>query len=533
MALPGENYKLAFTPGLLVAVYQRKIGDQPPEILLPNAAAVLGSQGPDGGGYVDLHGDGHWWIPSGRVFYHTDPEANSQQELDQARHHFCRPRRFEDPFGHNSTVDYDAHDLLSARTVDAVENTVSAVNDYRVLQPTLSTDPNGNRSAVAFDALGMVVGTALMGKENESTGDSLTGFIADLTPQQIDDFFNATDPHDPAHSLLTNATTRIIYNPDSFRNTGQPVFAATFARETHASDPLPPYGLKIQITFSYSDGFGREIQKKFQAESGPIVEGGPVISTRWVASGWTIFNNKGKPVRQYEPFFSQLAEKRHRFEFGVQVGVSPVVFYDPTERAVATLLPNQTYEKVVFDPWKQTTYDVNDTVTFEPQIDLDTGGLFSGIPNSDYLPTWYHQRITGAKGVDEKIAAEKAAKHASTPTVAHLDTLGRIFFTIADNAGDGRYETHVDLDIGGNRRSITDALGRKVMVYSYDTLETQIYQASMDTGERWMLNDVVGKPIRIWDRRGHSFRRSTIPCVGPVPICSRHRRPQLGPRHAQ
>ena len=79
---------------------------------------------------------------------------------------------------------------------------------------------------------------------------------------------------------------------------------------------------------------------------------------RWVGSGWTIFNNKGKPVRQYEPFFSAT----HRFEFGVQVGVSPVLFYDPVERVVATLHPNHTYEKVVFDPWRQTTCDVNDTV---------------------------------------------------------------------------------------------------------------------------------------------------------------------------
>ena len=30
---------------------------------------------------------------------------------------------------------------------------------------------------------------------------------------------------------------------------------------------------------------------------------------------------------------------------------------------VATLHPNHTWEKVVFDPWQQTTYDPNDTVT--------------------------------------------------------------------------------------------------------------------------------------------------------------------------
>ena len=43
-------------------------------------------------------------------------------------------------------------------------------------------------------------------------------------------------------------------------------------------------------------------------------EPGPVVNPRWVGSGWTIYNNKGKPVRQYEPFFSQLPQG-HQFEF--------------------------------------------------------------------------------------------------------------------------------------------------------------------------------------------------------------------------
>ena len=28
----------------------------------------------------------------------------------------------------------------------------------------------------------------------------------------------------------------------------------------------------------------------------------------------------------------------------------------------------------------------------------------------------------------------------------------------------------------------------------------------MEAGERWMLNDVAGKPLRAWDSRGHAFR---------------------------
>ena len=107
------------------------------------------------------------------------------------------------------------------------------------------------------------------------------------------------------------------------------------------------------------------------------------VSPRWVGSGWTVFNNKGKPVRQYEPFFTDT----HRFEFDVRIGVSPVLFYDPVERVVATLHPNHTWEKVVFDPWRQETWDVNDTVLMaDPKTDPDVGDFFGRLPSTSAVP---------------------------------------------------------------------------------------------------------------------------------------------------
>ena len=246
-----------------------------------------------------------------------------------------------------------------------------AGNDYRVLQPALVTDPNRNRTEVAFDTLGMVVGTAVMGKPLPAPvrATRSTASSADLTQAQLDGFYHLADPLADPHAILLPAPPR-AWSTTSFayQRTQQ---ANPTTRRMAARRRLPPWRarpttaircrrrrLKIQHSFSYSDGFGREIQKKIQAEPGPLVDGGPVVSPRWVGSGWTIFNNKGKPVRQYEPFFSAT----HRFEFGVQVGVSPILFYDPVERVVATLHPNHTYEKVVFDPWRQATWDVNDTV---------------------------------------------------------------------------------------------------------------------------------------------------------------------------
>ena len=160
-------------------------------------------------------------------------------------------------------------------------------------------------------------------------------------------------------------------------------------RESHVSDPMPADGVKVQLSLSYSDGFGREIQHKIPAEPGPVVDGGPVVSPRWVGSGWTIFNNKGKPVEQFEPFF----DDSHAFRFDQRVGVSSTLCYDPIERVVATLRPDHTWEKVVFDPWQQATWDANDTVLIDkPNDDPDVGGFFAGLDPSAYLPTWYAAR---------------------------------------------------------------------------------------------------------------------------------------------
>ena len=54
---------------------------------------------------------------------------------------------------------------------DPVRNVTAAANDYRVLLPATVTDPNGNRTAVAFDVLGLVTAIAVMGKATESLGD--------------------------------------------------------------------------------------------------------------------------------------------------------------------------------------------------------------------------------------------------------------------------------------------------------------------------------------------------------------------------
>jgi ketosteroid isomerase-like protein len=220
---------------------------------------------------------------------------------------------------------------------------------------------------------------------------------------------------------------------------------------------------------------------------------------RWIGSGRIVFNNKGKPVKQYEPFFS--ATLLYEPESDVtDSGISSVLFYDPVERVIATLHPNHSYEKVVFDAWQQTTFDVNDTVaasgaqTGDPRTDRDIAAYVAKYfetqpPN---WQTWYAQRIGNALGEAERDAAVKAAAHANTPTTTHLDVQGRPFLVLAHNkvvctghAQDGteaRFAMRTSLDIEGNPRAVSDAKERSVARYGYDLLGNRIYQASMEAG---------------------------------------------------
>jgi RHS repeat-associated protein len=516
LALPYESYQAALTDALVASVYGN---DQ------SGSSRVIEEMLKEAGYHREPGLPDVWWVPSGRQAFKADA--------------FYLPHQSRDPFGNVSSITYDAYGLLVERIEDPLENIVQARNDYRVLQPDLITDPNGNRAQVVFDALGLVVGTVVMGKITESKGDSLDGFKADLTETDIQSFL--IDPKRNAKALLAQATTRIIYDLDRFVSDHQPAYAATLARETHVSELAnaeSDQNLKIQINFIYSDGFGREIQTKAQAEPDRATPDQP----RWVGTGTTIYNNKGKPVQQYEPFFSST------HEFGIeQHGVSPTLFYDPVERVICTLHPNHAYEKVVFDPWQQETWDANDTLLLRPYEDKDVKGYVAEFINSYQHPldsrpfkSWYDELIPDR---DHKPAyptlAQRAAliteAHAGTPTTAYLDTLGRPFLTMAHNGLDAQgedilYRTHLELDIEGNDLKITDPRqyelnrGRAAdsqvhnFVHQFDLAGRKLRVDSVDAGKRLTLPDINGQPSHVWDANGNEIYTSYDELRRPVDV---------------
>ena len=508
MALDGQAYGLSYTPGLLNNFYRRKRPDGTIEYLLPNKQEMLGTQG----GYVDLNQDGHWWAPSGRSFFHPSNTASSAQELAEGRAHFFTGRRYEDEFGNTSFVDMDKHQAMPVKITDAVGNVTSCVNDYRVMQPLIVTDANDNRTTVAFDAVGNVTGSAVMGKTSENLGDSLDGFNPNVTDADLLTLF--ADPRGrKARELLGNASMRIVAdemrysrNPDA----PLPTRSVTIVREDHVSSGLPPNDVKIRVALTYSDGFGRQIQGKYMAEPGlvgdsPLVVAQRWVSSGWVSSGWALYDNKGHVVRQYEPFF----DDTHEFKPNVKVGVSSIVYYDPISRPIATLAADHTWTKHVYEPWRQRIYDPIDVVLqHDPRSDPDVGDFFARLPQNEFLPTWYDARSNGLMGNDEKTYAEKCALHHDTPTVIHADALGHSFLTVKDNGSRGEYEERAVVDIEGNRLESIDARGRTVVMHQHNVSEQSIYHKTMDSGEHWMLYDVHGEPFLTWDSKGCRVRKT-------------------------
>lgn len=439
LGLGHQSYKLAFTPGGTGAHYAGKVSDA------EFAAA----------GYVHFGADSNWWIPSGTAIYPANPRV-----------HFYLAIGAKDPLGVETIATLDQYDLLMEKVEvkQAAWNVVTAVNDYRVLGPVLMTDPNKNRSAVEHDELGMVVKTAVMGKAGSADGDTLA------------------DP-----------TTRMEYELFTWMNNRKPNYVHTFAREKHgAANP------RWQESYVYSNGSGGVAMVKAQAHPGKAFKMNPDgtrvevdADPRWVGNGRTILNNKGKPVKQYEPYFSTTHEYEDEKVLR-EIGVTPVLYYDPVGRNVRTLFPNGTFARVEFNPWMQKVFDANDTVK-QSQWYVNRGS-----PD----PTTQPEPLNDP----ERRAAWLAAKHADTPGVIHFDSLGRPIYAVSDYGGGKTAAVRSETDLTGRFSTIFDQEQREVASGFVGMTGMPIVGESAEKGRRWTFQNVLGTLVKTWDEHGRQFR---------------------------
>ena len=522
-----QSYQLGYTPELLTEIFGDKLPADPADL---NTLLSDSDDNTDGDNRYSqcrfVHrGDNRWWVRSGTVQF-----LNSGEAMSDVRNRFFSPLSYRDPFGSETHVGYYRdYYLFTNRMNDAIgnETRVDAFN-FRTLSPTRMRDINDNLSEVILNELGLVKAMAVMGKGEEA--DNLLGLseaTANSEREAVRDYFTLSETaalQTAARSLLQNATARFVYDFHRYQSSVElleeqlvsnpdlsecarvkilPTVVSSVVREQHFRvNPESP----LQLSFEYSDGMSNVAMAKAQAEPGEAlnlvinpdctytvetIDTRPTGQLRWIGNGRTILNNKGNPVKQYEPYFSVNPFYEDNKEL-VEHGVTPIIYYDAPGRVIRTELPDGTFTKVEFNAWQQTSYDPNDTV-MDGQWYRDRSS-----PNPD----------TAAPDDPESLAAWKAAQHYNTPTTVHVDTLGRPILSVTHNRVNGVdewYATRIDLDIEGNARAVVDARENMVMSWKYDMLGHRVFQQSMDAGRRWMLNNVADNPIRSWDERNHRF----------------------------
>jgi RHS repeat-associated protein len=409
--------------------------------------------------------------------------AASQQRFDFQTNGNTNPRGLvmatRDARNNESSITDYLCGVLPVSVKDAAGLETKATYNLRVLQPSRVTEPNGNFSETEFSPLGLVTAIWLKGKNGE--GDQ------------------------------TRASKSLQYDFLAFDTRGDPVVVRTIQHVHHDTETaVSPTELNFTIdTCEYSDGFGRLLQTRTQGEEvrfgdqtfgggeevlpakqsdgrGSPVVGSENTSTNVVVSGWQVYDNKGRVVEKYEPFFS--AGWDYARATDTERGRKATMFYDPRGMVVRTTNADGSEQRIVYGtpanldepsvfnptPWETYSYDVNDN---------------AGRTHAPTSQTYRH--------------------HHNTPSSILIDALGRTLMTVErnrDTATDplpatDEYRTRSTYDIQGNVLTIVDALGRTAFSHLYDLLKQPLKSQSIDAGDRWLIQDAAGNLIEAHDSK--------------------------------
>ncbi len=390
-----------------------------------------------------------------------------------------------DSLGHRTNILYDRFRLLPVKVTDAANLIMEAEYDYRTLQPIAITDQNKNQSRYTFTPLGLLHEIFVCGKQGENEGDK----------------------NRPGTSFVYNL---IMHNGAKGK---QPISTHTIRYVNHDTNTdVSPQDLDKAIkTVEYSDGFGRLIQTRSQAEN--IIFGnetfgdiglpadqsqpvGDVIGssrspddlTNVVVSGWQIYDNKARVVEKYEPFFAIGWE--YSPPSSIQVGQKITMYYDALGRIIHTINPDKSEQICVYGvpiqidnpwkfrptPWEIYVYDANDNA-----------------------------------GRTHPTESARYQDHHNTPISKEINALGYTIKTIERNGHNSItewYTTRSTYDIRGNVIKTTDALGRPAFQCIYDLANKAIRTEGLDVGDNCTIRDASGNTTEYRDAKGAITLRS-------------------------
>lgn len=456
-----------------------------------------------------LRHDGLWWKPSGRHDYLGPGDFRLRSATT-------------DPLGATTRYSYDDDRLHLTSVVDPMGNETSAEIDPIALAPRRVRDPNENVTETRFDPLGGVIAVSERGEGLDGEGR-----VVDRGDEPLEDFRPRPEAsleeiiRDP-HRFLQGATSFRHFDPWAWQRAGdgedrQPVFKVQVARETHVSALEDGARSDVDVRIRYVDGLGRPAQTKERAGAGDaqvVRADGTVaeesVEERWRSSGRTVRDNKGRPVKKFEPYFSDTARYLENDVLDA-FGVTTVHRYDPLGREVRVDTPRGFFREVRLTPWRRAAYDENDTVE-----------------RSAYFQTRYRPGMLGEAAEE---AVDQARAHADTPGVELLEPRGRAFLRrTRDEQGGPPLEELRVLDARGRERRVVDPRQREknasrpsgdrvaTLERTYDLLGRILVERSVDRGVRRKLADAAGRTVHAWTGRGHRITTDRDALGRPVSV---------------
>ena len=384
-----------------------------------------------------------------------------------------------DELGAPTSIAYDAAGVLPVSITDAAGMTTVAANDYRVHAPYRIIDANGNRTEARFSPLGLLTEKLALGRPGENGGDA------------------AGAP-----------STAIRYDLRAFQRDGVPAAIRTDRRRHHAGDGSVPAAQRDRTitTIEYWDGFGRALQTRTQAEAvefGEPLRGdaglppdqtvapgdatGRSAASRVTVSGWTRYDNKGRVIESFQPYFDQ--GYGYAPPSAAQRGRSERQRYDPRGNLVRVEHPDGSERRVI-------------------RGRPPGAGTGAALDNPDaFLPTPWEIFVYDENdncGRTHPATSAAYAGHRNTPSSVTLDVLGRATATVerlGPAAADRRMTLHA-FDLKGNVETVTDALGRVTHRQVHDLAGRVLRVEHLDAGTRVTVFDAAGRAVEQRDLRG-------------------------------
>lgn len=462
-------------------------------------------------------GQSHYWNPG--------MTAHFKGEQD-----FYLPWYAKDPNGAKTTYTYDPYRLMVIETSDALNQKVIASDlDYQHLTAKKLTDINDNTSQVKIDALGHVIYTSFRGTEIHPKQPKVIveqRFI-DLDELETKIPSELKDIVEKPADFLGQAQSYFYYDLFAYQDREEPVFNVNLGAQTFANGKTPDND-KVLLSIARSDGFGRALEGKARVEGETSKD-----DFRWLTSGRIEYNNKGLPVRQWEPYFSDTYEFIEDAE-AVKEGPSAILYYDAIDRNWQTVTPKGFLTRMKWNAWEESNYDANDLLMDSPYWEENGIGpvknRWGGVDFTSY--------------VDETLTEEDKARLRdiaelceNTPETSIHDGLGNTIIarqwlkkSVKEDAIP--LDTTFEYDLQGRQITSTDprlgALGNGPnfrMHYAFG--EVVLKTEGVDNGTQYSMMNVYGNPLFASDSRGTFVTSSYDVLQRPVGVQVQNKSLQL------